>query len=154
MQYPKNCGKTVGNNPAEQGTIPHFCFENKEKHPKSHDFECIFGCGGGICWPWQKHSRIGHSAQLVPDTPCFFSCRTRFTVHRARSRSKLTPSSGGRSVHIPHRKRKKTPDWVSFRFWQVRPKKISLKILTILSFSFWLEQQSSVRFRNITQQRG
>jgi len=38
--------------------------------------------------------------------------------------------------------------------WQVRPKKISLKILTILSFSFWLEQQSSVRFRNITQQRG
>ena len=56
----------------------------------------IIGCGGGICWPCQKHSRLGHSAGLVPDTPCFFPCRARFTVHRTRLRSKPTPSSVGR----------------------------------------------------------
>ena len=140
MQYPQNCGKTVGNNPAEQGTIPHFCFENKEKHPKSHDFECIFGCGGGVCWPCQKHSRLGHLAQLVPDTPCFFSCRTRCTVHRTRSHSKPTPSSGGRGggqFHLSVETKENRPNRVCFFCLASQTKKditLIIKIHRMISY--------------------
>ena len=67
----------------------------------------LIGCGGGICWPCQKHSRLGHSAGLVPDTPCFFPCRARFTVHP----SPLPPPSvvEGTNPSLSRNKRKQPP---------------------------------------------
>ena len=113
----KNCGKTVGNNPAEQGTIPHFCFKTK-KNTRTHTISGVYLVAGvGFERPCQKHSRLGHSAQLVPDTPCFFPCRARFTVHRTRSRSKPTPSSGGRGggqFHLSVETKENRPNRVCF----------------------------------------
>ena len=71
-----------------------------------------FGCGGGICWPCQKHSRIGHSAGLVPDTPCFSLVALALpSTGRARAPSPLPPPSvvEGTNPSLSRNKRKQPP---------------------------------------------
>ena len=89
-----------------------------KKNTRNHTISGVYLVAGvGFESPCQKHSRLGHSAQLVPDTPCFFPCRARFTVHRTRSRSKPTPSSGGRGggqFHLSVETKENRPNRVCF----------------------------------------
>ena len=123
MQYPqKTVVKLWAIIRQSRGPFPIFASKTK-KNTRNHTISGVYlVAGGGFESPCQKHSRLGHSAQLVPDTPCFFPCRARFTVHRTRSRSKPTPSSGGRGggqFHLSVETKENRPNRVCF-FYLVR----------------------------------
>ena len=127
----KNCGKTVGNNPAEQGTIPHFLLRKQRKTSEITRFRVYIWLRG-----WDLNGPVKNIV-----VSALGRARTRYSLFFPLSRSlrrppKPTPSSGGRGggqFHLSVETKENRPNRVCFFCLASQTEKDISRPLTIFS---------------------